>query len=55
MFTQLNLKDLDYKEVDIYSKRVYIDKYWDKIPVVLNGNLELLWPFKVDEIIKFLD
>ena len=50
----LDLNNIDYKEIDIYTKRVYVDKYWDKIPVVLSGDLELFWPFNIEELTKFL-
>ncbi len=50
----LDLDNIDYKEIDIYTKRVYVDKYWDKIPVVLSGDLELFWPFNIEELTKFL-
>ena len=55
LFSQLDLEDISYREVDIYTKRAYVDKYWDKIPVILNGDLELTWPFSIEEITKFLD
>ena len=41
--------------VDIYSKRTYVDKYWDKIPVILYDEQELLWPFDKEKVIKLLD
>ena len=28
-------------------------KYWDKIPVLLKNNHELLWPFDTNDIQKF--
>ena len=41
--------------VDIYSKRIYVDKYWDKITVILYGEQELLWPFDKEKVIILLD
>ena len=43
------------EELDIYSKRTYHDKYWDKIPVLIYNNQELLWPFDSQKIQEFLD
>lgn len=52
-----NLKPSGYlvKEIDIYSKRIYLDNYWDKIPVLLYDEKELFWPFDENKINKFLD
>ena len=52
-----NLKPSGYlvKEIDIYSKRIYLDNYWDKIPVLLYDEKELFRPFDEDKINKFLD
>ena len=55
LLSQINLKDYILSTVDIYSKRTYVDKYWDKIPVILYGEQELLWPFDKEEVIKLLD
>jgi hypothetical protein len=55
LLSQINLKDCILSTVDIYSKRAYVDKYWDKIPVILCGEQELLWPFDKEEVIKLLD
>ena len=55
LLSQLNLKDCILTTVDIYSKRTYVDKYWDKIPVILYGEQELLWPFDKEKVIKLLD
>ena len=55
LLSQINLKDCILSTVDIYSKRIYVDKYWDKIPVILYGEQELLWPFDKEEVIKLLD
>tara|TARA_B100000989_G_scaffold35301_1_gene22437 strand:+ start:511 stop:738 length:228 start_codon:yes stop_codon:yes gene_type:complete len=55
LVSQINLKDCIITTVDIYSKRTYVDKFWDKIPVILYGEKELLWPFDKEKIIKFLD
>jgi len=41
---------LIFIEKDVYSKRDYLDKYWDKIPVILFKDLELLWPFNQENI-----
>jgi len=37
------------------TKRNYVDKYWDKIPVLLKGESELLWPFDKNDISNFLE
>ena len=52
-----NLKGehLSFVKTDVYSKREYLDKYWDKIPVILYGEQELLWPFNKEKVIKLLD
>ena len=55
LLSQLNLKDCILTTVDIYSKRIYVDKYWDKIPVILYGEQELLWPFDKEKVNKLLD
>ena len=55
LLSQLNLKDCTLTTVDIYSKRTYVDKYWDKIPVILYGEQELLWPFDKEKVNKLLD
>ena len=47
--------DITFDEVDIYAKRIYLDKYWDKIPVLLLEERELLWPFDAEVIKDFLD
>ena len=49
------MKDCIITTVDIYSKRTYVDKYWDKIPVILYGEQELPWPFDKEKVIKLLD
>tara|TARA_B100001142_G_scaffold71855_1_gene72593 strand:- start:3751 stop:3891 length:141 start_codon:yes stop_codon:yes gene_type:complete len=46
---------MTFDEVDIYAKRMYLDKYWDKIPVLLHRERELLWPFDIEGIKDFLD
>ena len=51
----MNLKDCILTTVDIYSKRTYVDKYWDKIPVILYGEQVLLWPFDKEKVNKLLD
>ena len=55
LLSQINLKDCILTTVDIYSKRTYVDKYWDKIPVILYGEQELLWPFDKEKENKLLD
>tara|TARA_E500000075_G_scaffold41420_1_gene37341 strand:- start:232 stop:459 length:228 start_codon:yes stop_codon:yes gene_type:complete len=55
LLSQLNLKDCILTTVDIYSKRTYVDKYWDKIPVILYGEQVLLWPFDKEKVNKLLD
>ena len=52
-----NLKGehLSFVKTDVYSKREYLDKYWDKIPVLIYNNQELLWPFDSQKIQEFLD
>ena len=36
-------------------KAMIQDKYWDKIPVLLKGESELLWPFDKNDISNFLN
>ena len=55
LLSQINLKDCKLTFVDVYSKRIYVDKYWDKIPVVLYGKNELFWPFDKEKLMEFLD
>ena len=50
LLTELRDDKLIFIEKDVYSKRDYLDKYWDKIPVILFKDLELLWPFNKDNI-----
>ena len=50
LLTELQDDQLILIEKDVYSKRDYLDKYWDKIPVILTKDLELLWPFNKDNI-----
>ena len=42
-----------FEEKDIFSTRELHTKYWDKIPVLLKNNQELLWPFDANDIQKF--
>ena len=55
LLSNLELEDYLVKEVDIYSKRIYLDNYWDKIPVLLLEEKELFWPFDKENICNFLD
>ena len=55
LLSNLELEDCLVKEVDIYSKRIYLDNYWDKIPVLLLEEKELFWPFDKENICNFLD
>ena len=55
LFTEIDIKKFPLEEVDIYSKRLYLDKYWDKIPVVLFKEKELCWPFGAKDILEILD
>ena len=55
LLSKMNLKDCILTTVDIYSKRTYVDKYWDKIPVILYDEKELLWPFDKEKVYKLLD
>ena len=55
LLSEINFKDCILTTVDIYSKRTYVDKYWDKIPVILYGEQELLWPFDKEKVIELLD
>jgi len=50
LLTEMQEDQLIFIEKDVYSKRDYLDKYWDKIPVILFKDLELLWPFNKDNI-----
>jgi len=55
LLSEFSHNDMTFDEVDIYAKRIYLDKYWDKIPVLLLGERELLWPFDAELIKYFLD
>ena len=55
LLSNLELEDYLIKEVDIYSKRIYLDNYWNKIPVLLLKEKELFWPFDKEKIYNFLD
>ena len=55
LLCQIDSDNLDFEEIDIYTKRNYVDKYWDKIPVLLKGESELLWPFDKNDISNFLE
>ena len=55
LLSNLELEEYLIKEVDIYSRRIYVDDYWDKIPVLLLEEKELLWPFDKENIYNFLD
>ncbi len=50
ILTEFQEDQLKFSEKDVYSKRDYLDKYWDKIPVILFKDTELLWPFTKDNI-----
>ena len=39
-----------FEEKDIFSTRELHTKYWDKIPVLLKNDQELLWPFDANHI-----
>lgn len=54
MISEVDLKEYNLIEVDIYSKRDYVDRFWDKIPVLLINERELLWPFSSNQIANFL-
>lgn len=55
LFADIDIGQLKLEELDIYSKRLYLDKYWDKIPVVLHQEKELCWPFESKDILEILD
>ena len=55
LFAEIDIGQLKLEELDIYSKRLYLDKYWDKIPVVLLQEKELFWPFESKDILEILD
>ena len=55
LLSEFSHDDITFDEVDIYAKRIYLDKYWDKIPVLLHRERELLWPFDIKGIKDFLD
>ena len=54
MISEVDLKEYNLIEVDIYSKRDYVDRFWDKIPVLLMNERELFWPFSSNQIANFL-
>lgn len=53
MLKNLGNELFEFEEKDIYSTRELHTKYWDKIPVLLKNNHELLWPFDTNDIQKF--
>lgn len=53
MLKNLGNELIEFEEKDIYSTRELHTKYWDKIPVLLKNNHELLWPFDTNDIQKF--
>lgn len=53
MLNSLSNSLVEFEEQDIYSVRELHTKYWDKIPVLLKNNRELLWPFNEEDIQKF--
>ncbi len=55
LIAEVDSKKLNFIETDIYSKRIYVDKYWDKIPVLISKERELFWPFSLEEITNFLE
>ena len=55
LLTELQDDQLMFIEKDVYSKRDYLDKYWDKIPVVLFKEKELCWPFGSNDILEILE
>ncbi len=50
----LHLGEYTILEKDIYSSREWLDKYWDKIPVLLSESRDLFWPFEASEVQKFI-
>ena len=50
----LHLREYTILEKDIYSSREWLDKYWDKIPVLLSESRDLVWPFEDSEVQKFI-
>ena len=53
MLKNLGNELVEFEEKDIYSTRELHTKYWDKIPVLLKNNHELLRPFDTNDIQKF--
>ena len=54
LLNQINLDSFEFVKQDIYSKRLYLDSYWDKIPVLLLEERELTWPCDEHLIESFL-
>ena len=54
LLNQINLDSFEFVKQDIYSKRLYLDSYWDKIPVLLLEERELNWPFDKHLVESFL-
>ena len=54
LLDQINLESFEFIKQDIYSKRLYLDSYWDKIPVLLLEERELTWPFDKHLVESFL-
>jgi len=50
MLISLENDGVKFEEKDIYSIRELHTKYWDKIPVLLKNDHELLWPFTLEEV-----
>lgn len=54
LLNQIDLDNFEFVKQDIYSKRLYLDSYWDKIPVLLLEERELTWPFDKHLVESFL-
>ena len=54
MLISLENDGVKFDEKDIYSIRELHTKYWDKIPVLLKNDHELLWPFTLEEVLALV-
>ena len=54
LLNSLQLAEFSLVEKDIYTTRQIHNKYWDKIPVLLNDNQDLCWPFTADNVREFI-
>ena len=54
LLNSLHLTGFSLIEKDVYTTREIHNKYWDKIPVLLNDNQDLCWPFTPQKVKEFI-